>query len=114
MVHALLRYLHILLDPVVNLPQKPATVCEQGCAMSCVSMALNGWGIVIDGQASTPGKQRRFRIGGVDHCVLTLDRLLSLIHVRFPQQLPAQQPRLLVRWWRLQQPRHDCPQPALQ
>jgi hypothetical protein len=27
--------------------EEPATVCEQGCAMSCLSMALHGWNVAI-------------------------------------------------------------------
>lgn len=31
------------------------TICEVGCLMSSVSMAINGFGIPIDGQVSDPG-----------------------------------------------------------
>ena len=31
------------------------TICEVGCLMTSISMAINGWGISIDGNASNPG-----------------------------------------------------------
>jgi hypothetical protein len=31
-----------------------STICGEGCAMSCVSMALNGLGVTIGGQQSDP------------------------------------------------------------
>jgi len=31
------------------------TICDQGCAMSSVSMALSGLGLKIDGEQTTPG-----------------------------------------------------------
>ena len=30
------------------------TICEVGCLMSSISMAISGWGISIDGNASNP------------------------------------------------------------
>ena len=30
------------------------TICEVGCLMSSISMAISGWGIYIDGNASNP------------------------------------------------------------
>jgi len=34
---------------------KPSTVCEEGCAMSCVSMALAGHGVTVNTQGANPG-----------------------------------------------------------
>eukprot|EP01127_Copromyxa_protea_P009679 TRINITY_DN2297_c0_g1_i2.p1 TRINITY_DN2297_c0_g1~~TRINITY_DN2297_c0_g1_i2.p1 ORF type:complete len:150 (-),score=37.16 TRINITY_DN2297_c0_g1_i2:63-512(-) len=56
------------------------TVCNQGCAMSCVSMALAGYNITIDGQTSNPGTLNAwlrandgYECAGGDCCNLILD-----------------------------------------
>eukprot|EP01125_Pyxidicula_operculata_P012030 TRINITY_DN3941_c0_g1_i1.p1 TRINITY_DN3941_c0_g1~~TRINITY_DN3941_c0_g1_i1.p1 ORF type:complete len:188 (-),score=29.29 TRINITY_DN3941_c0_g1_i1:17-580(-) len=56
------------------------TICHQGCAMSCVSMALAGFNITIDGQVSTPEtlnnwlrKNNGYVCLGGDCCNLVLD-----------------------------------------
>jgi len=36
-------------------PDQDDSICSQGCAMSCVAMALGGHGIKILGQEATPG-----------------------------------------------------------
>ena len=39
----------------VNGNGERSTVCGEGCAMSCVSMALRGLGVPIDGRPANPG-----------------------------------------------------------
>ena len=41
----------------VDGPGERATVCKEGCAMSCVSMALAGHHVLIDGQEANPGQK---------------------------------------------------------
>ena len=36
-------------------PGERATICREGCAMSCVAMTLATMGITIDGSTTTPG-----------------------------------------------------------
>jgi hypothetical protein len=36
-------------------PGERSTICGEGCAMSCVSMVLNGLGVAIDGAVPNPG-----------------------------------------------------------
>jgi hypothetical protein len=37
-----------------NIMEPPETICDVGCLMSSISMAINGWNISISGQTSDP------------------------------------------------------------
>jgi len=41
-------------------PDEDDTICNQGCAMSCVAMALAGHGITIEGKVATPGSLNKW------------------------------------------------------
>ena len=64
---------------------KDDTICHQGCAMSCVAMALNGYNITINGQAATPASLNQwlrnndgYTCAADDCCNLVLDSVNQL------------------------------------
>eukprot|EP01114_Cavostelium_apophysatum_P020787 TRINITY_DN705_c0_g1_i2.p1 TRINITY_DN705_c0_g1~~TRINITY_DN705_c0_g1_i2.p1 ORF type:complete len:202 (-),score=3.74 TRINITY_DN705_c0_g1_i2:28-612(-) len=70
---------------VIGYPTEDDTICDQGCAMSCVSMALASFGVQIYGQTPNPGnlnawlqKNSGYQCLSGDCCNLVLDSVEQL------------------------------------
>lgn len=46
------------------------TVCNEGCAMSCISMALNSYGYIVDGKSPNPGTMNAWLVNNQGYLCL--------------------------------------------
>lgn len=84
----------------VNGPYHRATICREGCAMSCIAMALNGMGYVLPGTGNSvdPGSLNAYLVthggyhcagGDCDNLVLTAPDAITGGRMRYVGEWPA-------------------------